>query len=324
MDWKQVINFLERLQEQRWLRLTVNIVLGLGLGIFFGWYLLRDWRQLLEIGVILDFYQLSVALALYGLNFMLLIAAWRSIVIRFGGLSGWKQNAFLYANTHVMKFLPTPAWFLASRVYFYGRTGMHRRTALTTTALETLLHMLAGIVFYTIVSIDPRHPLTWLYLLAFVPVVVVLLKPKWLELEWLSGGKAEPGIRQRDVAIWLSIYLLTWIVAGPFFSSIMQSFVKVEPLELGELWRIWTASSLVAYVSAYALGGIGIFREFTLTWLLNRFYSPPVALLLALSVRLVMTAAGILWGLGISVTTNVLARLDANAVRSTHVEEETG
>lgn len=308
MDWQRGWVFLKRLRESRQWITVVNIVLALTLIMFVGRYLLLDWRQVRQATVALNLSYVGVALGLYGLNFVLFIIAWRGIVIRFGGPPDWKQNVCLYSYTNLAKFLPTPAWFLASRIHLYGQSGMGRRAALATTAVETLLHASAGLAFYALLATNPERPVTWPYMLALIPVAVMLSRPDWLELRWISGGRGGTSVRRQDVIVWVASYFLTWVVAGPFFWAVIGTFSGDVP-PLSDLWRIWTLSGLVSYVATYTLGGVGILREFALTWLLGKFYPLPLALLIAVGVRLTLIGGGVLWGLTASGFVHVLSRV---------------
>lgn len=287
-------------RERRWLRLAVNLGLGAGLVVVLSWLFWSDLQRVLAEDISFSLPHLAGAVGLYGLNLAPFIVVWRNIVERLGGPPGWRHNAVRYANTSITRFLPTPAWFLVSRVHVYAQDGLGRRAALAMTALETLLHMYTGAAFFGMLAFEPARPLTWLYLLLLAPAAAVLVQPHWLNLRWMSGARPMPGVRRRDILLWLSLYALTWVIAGPFLGWTIRAFSTVPQLPMPELWRIWALSSVVAYLSAYTLGGLGVLREFALTWLLARFYPAPVALLIALVVRLVLTGAGVGWGLGLS------------------------
>jgi uncharacterized membrane protein YbhN (UPF0104 family) len=308
MNWQRLLAVAQHLREQRWIRLAVNGLFVGGAVIFIGWYLVRDWQEVVRQGLSLDAPQLGGAFLLYGVNFFLLALVWQGIVVRLGGPASWAQNAQLYANTFVTRFLPTPLWFLGSRVVLYGRTGVRRRMALTMTASETLLHMLAGAALLGVVSVDLRRPLTGLCVLALAPIVVVLVRPEWLELRWLNLGQVTPGIRRKDVALWLSVYLLTWIVAGPFLSCVVQAFTRVPPPPLLDLWRMWALAGVATYITNYLLGGIGVFQELTLGWMLTRMYPLATAVVIAIGSRLVITLSGIVWSLGLISVTNLVRK----------------
>jgi hypothetical protein len=199
-------------------------------------------------------------------------------------------------------------------VHFYNQSGVKYKAALAMTTVEILLHALTGVVFYALLVINPKRPITWFYMLVLIPVSIVLLRPHWLELPRISKDKIQPGVRRKDVAAWFFLYLLTWVAAGLFLSAVINVFSEDVP-PLIDLWRIWTLTSLFSYLATYILGGIGILREITLAWLLSRFYSPAVALLIAIGVRLILMMGGMLYGLMVSVLVSVLPRLKGKANR---------
>lgn len=300
------MSFLKRLRRSREWVVGINIVLVLALLLFIGRYLCLDLQKILRAEMTLRISYLWLALMIYGLNFLIFIIAWQRIVVRFGGPTDLKRNVFLYSYTNLARFLPTPIWFIASRVHNYNRLGMSQRSALIMTAMETLLHALAGLVFYSLLSINLEYPVTWLYMLVLIPAAVVLCCPRWLKLPEMIN---EVPMRRQDVVILLTLYVLTWIMAGLFLFAIINIF-SLNTLSLDDLWRIWTLASLVSYVATYMLGGIGVLQEFTLTWLLGRFYSPGIALLIAVGARLTLILGGILYGLTVSGLVVILSRLN--------------
>ncbi len=311
--WQRTRFFFKYLRGSRRWAVAVNVLLALALIIFIGRYLFFDLRAVFQNGVALSFSSVGLALGLYGFNFGLFIIAWHRIVVRLGGPADWLQNIFIYSYTNLARFLPTPLWFVTSRTHLYNQLGVKHRVALTMTAVETLLHILTGLVFYTLLVTNPEQPMTWLYAaLALVPIAIVLSRPHWLELPKINGGKVGPGVRRQDVIIWVVLYLLTWVTAGPFFSAVINVFSKDTP-SLSDLWRIWTLTRLVSYLATYVLGGIGILQEFTLTWLLSKFYSPVMALLIAIGIRLILILGGVLYGLTISGSVFILSRLGGRA-----------
>jgi hypothetical protein len=293
--------------ESQWWVITINIVLILALILFIGRQCLSDIQKIFQAKIALNFSALLKALSLYGCNFSLFVVAWHSIVVRLGGPADWGQNLFIYSYTNLTKFLPTPFWFLASRVHFYNQSGVKHKVALAMTIMEILLHILTGIVFYTLIAISPKCPITLLYIPALILVFIVLLRPRWLELLHINKDGIELRVRRKDIILWFSLYLLTWVIAGPFLSAVINVF-NIEAPPLIDLWRIWTLASLVSYIATYILGGIGILREITLAWLLSRFYSPAMALLIAVGARLILIIGGILYGLIVSRLLFILLR----------------
>lgn len=307
--------------SRRWHLVVVNLLVAAAFVAYMGGRIVQDTQQVLALGLHLDLVPLGLAGLLYGFNFYLFLIAWRNIAARIGAAPGWRQNALIYATTHVAQYLPTPAWMLLGRLYFYGRAGLRRRLTLTMTAAEVILHVAAGLVLLTIISFEPARPVTWWSLLLLAPAATAVARPGWLELPWINGAASGPGVRRPDVIFWLGLYFVSWLVAGPFLGLIVRAYTVLEPAPLLELYRTWIVAGLVAYLSAYTLGGAGFLREFTLSWLLAGRYGPAVTLVIALTLRLVMMVAGTVWGLG---TAAVLRRgADGNTASPLAELEET-
>ncbi len=285
------------LSSKPWLKfLITGGILLFGL-VYIGYYLVRDWKIIREITFQFDLTSFILAWLVYAINFYVLLFAWHVLVKSFNCEYKLSQNAYYYAYSFLYKFLPTPSWFLVSRVYLYGQTGMRKRTALSITLLETILHVITGCLVYCLLLINAETLWTWLYFLG-------ALMAGWILLIILEGGFARLDIEinhvkqfKRHLPGLMGLFFLTWVVAGPFFWLLMRSVIPDIPVDISVLMRIWIASNLVSYVGAYTLGGIGIFRELTLMFLLGPVLGVPIALLVTVITRLVMTLAGIFWAL---------------------------
>lgn len=175
---------------------------------------------------------------------------------------------------------------------------MNKRSALVMTALETLFQVVTGVAFYLLITIQSLLSEIVLLAIGLAAALVFSLRHRWTRVSFLNNiGWAGSDLRPSNLAILSVLYLLTWIIAGPFLHFALTAFSGLAPPNMLDLWRIWTLSSLVAYVGAYTLGGGGILREFTMIWLLTPWYPPAVALLITVGVRLLMTLAGVFWPL---------------------------
>jgi len=293
-----LIQFWSRwIKKYKWFQFTFNLTLFLLLISFLIYYLIRDWQEISKLSLVFDINSILVAFGFYGINFYLLIIAWHLLLRSFIKSSDFKQNAIFYSYSHLYRFLPTPAWFLASRISLYGQTGMQKGLALNTTLLETLLHMLTGLMLYGFLMIDKQRPETWLFATFFIPVLIIIQKPQWLVFPQMRDKMVKSHPSKKDIIIICLIYLITWIVAGPFFLAVVHIASHTSNMTVVEIFRIWILGSLIAYIGSYTLGGAGILREFSLALLLSKYFYPPMALLITILVRLILLLAGIIWAL---------------------------
>jgi len=289
----------ERLKKQRWIRIFINTALVLFMFFFIARYIQKDWQEIQKTHYSFNLRALWITLGLYAINFCLLMVAWLILLKCFGALKQLSYNAFLYSYTYLYRFLPTPVWFIGSRIYYYGQLGIGKRTIVTTTALETLLHMFTGFIIYCLLLIDFKQPITWLYSLSVLLIILGIYHSHWFELRWINRENSSLRINKTDFTLLLSLYFITWIISGPFFKMLIQIIYNPVQVSMVSLMRIWIISSLFAYVGSYTLGGVGVIREFSLTILLSKYLPPSTALVIIVLVRLVMTLGGVLWALTI-------------------------
>jgi glycosyltransferase 2 family protein len=285
------------IKKRRWVQIAINTALILFMVVYITSYIRRDWQEVVKTELSFDINAVWITFGLYAINFFLLIAAWHGLIKCYGGSKDLRQNALLYCYSSLYKFLPTPAWFLASRVYLYSQAGMRKRVILSTTALETLLQVITGLIVFCLSFIDSQRPITWLYALVIIPALIALNKPHWFEMRWINGENPEFILPKKDLIRLVVCFTLTWIIAGPFFFELIHIVSRTVPMTFNEILQVWILSSMIGIVSAYTLGGLGIFREISLAFLLSGYLGVPLALIVSILVRLIITLGGILFAL---------------------------
>ena len=302
-------SWLDRAKHRKWLRITINTILFVIMISFIVYYVQRDWQEIRKSVISFNINALWITLGFFAINFILLLSAWHILIKSYAGLNDIKQNALFYSYSYLFRFLPTPAWFLSSRMYLYSQAGIRKRVALTITGLETLLHIASGLLIFCLLSVDLNKPITWLFGLIIIPFFFAVYNPERLNLRWISGDKSMPILTRRTLVILLIIYICTWLISGPFMLSLMHIVTNDIPINMVEILRIWIISSVVAYIGAYTLGGIGILREFTLSFLLSNYLPYPLALTITIISRVVLTLGGILFSIITIGFTKILSSL---------------
>ena len=293
----QIESLVGWVQNRKWIRYSINVIL-LSIVLFSVFtYIKEDWQLIQSYRINLNFRSILIAFLIFGINFFLLVIAWHILISKFAPLISLKQNTQQFSYSYLYKFLPTPAPFLASRMYLYNQLGIKKSVILSTTALETILHMVTGFIVFLLLLLDKYNPVSWLIILLSIPVILIIQKPDLLEMKWLHGEKPIHPISKIDIITLLVIFSLTWILSGPFFIHLMKIITNYVPITIDEALKIWIIGSLVAYLGSYTLGGAGFLREFSLTLLLSQYFHPPMALLITLTVRVFMTFGGLVWAL---------------------------
>lgn len=284
-------------------RWGVNGILIIGIMYYLSKGFLKDLGQINFDWSSFKWSTLILALLLYGFTFIIFVGVWHLIIERLDDKSDLKKNVSIYCSTHFARHLPTIAWLIASRAYLYNKAGIRKRVSVIGSGIEIALHALAGgLVLLTVEFYGKGTIRFWAFPITLISIAIILWRPSIL----LAGQVKGIRIRRRDIISWVGLYTLTWIIAGPFFLLITQTFYTGGAITLMAAWRVWIMASLAAYVGSVFLGGAGILREFTLTSLLSSVIPSAQLLLVVVGSRLLLLLGAAIWSLIILVLFNQL------------------
>jgi len=294
-NFENLLSLTEKIRQNRKYRLIINGILIVLLCLFLGNYLVKEWQTIRNIQLNIVAFKLIIAFVLYGVNFYLFMFCWHILLKSYGIPSSILTNSYIYSSSQITKILPTPAWFITGRLVMYQKEGTQKKTILTSTFLEIFLHLLIGIVFLALINIKPEQPLTWLYGVSLIPIILVIIYPKVFSFSFLEL-KAN-GFTRTNVIMIILVYSLTWVLSGPYFHSIISGSGVTTQISIIKFWEVWIISSIFSYIGSMMLGGVGVLREFSITFLLGNLISPPLALVVAAVSRLIMILGNIAWPL---------------------------
>lgn len=286
---------LDKIRNNRKLRLFVNIALVLLIVLFLGNYFSKEWETIKNVRIHITILPLAISFVLYGINYLLFILGWHIILKLYGVNSSLLKNSYIYSSSQIAKILPTPAWFITGRLVMYQKEGASKKIILTSTFLEMILHMLVGLVILAFTKINFSIPTTWLYGLSTIPLILLVIFPKILNFPFLEIK--DPRLKRLDLLLLLLAFVTTWIISGPFFHYILVGLNITTPVSIIILLQIWIVSSIFAYIGSLTLGGIGVLREFSITILLGNILTPPIAVVVATISRIIMTLGNFIWPL---------------------------
>lgn len=297
---------LNKLQKNRKYSLLINGFLLMITLFFLTKYISKEWQTIKEFQIQLLILPLILSFILYGINYFLFVISWHIIIKAFGVKSTLITNSYIYSYSQIAKILPTPAWFIAGRLVLYKKEGAKEKVILTSTFLEIILHMVVGLVILALISISSSNYSSWLYGLSLIPLIVLILSPKLLNFSFLKIY--DSNFSKSDMFFLILIFAITWILSGPFFQYLLSGCGISVQIPMTKLWQIWIISSIFAYIGSLTLGGIGILREFSITFLLGNLVSLPYAAVIAAVSRVIMTIGNLLWPLLIMGVSNLTRR----------------
>jgi hypothetical protein len=204
----------------------------------------------------------------------------------------------VYCYANLARRIPGPFWYVVGRAYLYRREGVGLVPVSAASGLELVLIVLSGLVSYALLSLG-RWPTQWAWgLILGLGVGLLMIHPRLLQgiLDRMGHVDVMQRIRYRDVAAWLGIYVGVWVLGGLTLFSVVQA---IEPIDLSHAPGVvasWSLSGAVSTLVVFLPAGLGV-REATLSVLLLPFMPGPLAVTVALMMRVFLTLYEIFWAL---------------------------
>jgi hypothetical protein len=117
---------------------------------------------------------------------------------------------------------------------------------------------------------------------------LLFIHPRLLEKLWRRVRPEIPleRLRWQDTITWLAYYILTWVVGAMVLFSLLNLLYPVPFSELITVIGIWSLAGSISLAGALTISIIGV-REISLTLLLTILVPAPIALLVAILIRVV-------------------------------------
>jgi hypothetical protein len=294
------------LLQRRDVRLALRAAAVLVVLLFLAYAVYKNWDELSQYEWSADWRYLVLASLWYGLCFTAVMLAWHRVMAAVGGVTGAWVNARIYCYSSLPKRVPGVVWYIASRAAMYQAEGVAGSMAVLATLLETVLLVVSALLTY-LGSLAFRAqaglardlpPGTALLLLA--PLLVVLYPPilnriiGWLQRRVKAEGELVLGYR--TVLGLVLMYVPAWVLGGIDLYLLANAVYPVPPSLLPAIIGAWAAASAVSFLASYLIQGLGV-AEVTLGVLLSRFLPPPVAILIVILFRLLLTVGEVAWAL---------------------------
>jgi len=244
---------------------------------------------------------------LYPLSLSTQALVWSRIIRRLGKVDNGWHDIEIYAYSHLMRRLPGAVWYLASRTMMYYGRGIDARITLAASGLEWLLLVVTAGCIYSVIRLSNLLNSWWLGLgglLLLIGGAVWGLKSLYLQkyrrprnlISYLLDSPVETLPRLREVALWIGLYSVAYVVGGAILWSLVHGVVVESNLVIIDAIRIWALAGGVGFLSSVIVpAGMGI-RELTLTALLAPEVSTAEALLIALLLRILFISGDLTWG----------------------------
>lgn len=232
-------------------------------------------------------------------------AVWFLVLAGVGVKIEFRVAMKIHISSILPKYVPGYIWQFVGKAYLSGEAGAPQQLVVLGMGLEMLLLVSGGVIVAAVVL--PVTPFAgWLFpplpgLRVVAPLAglaLLLLLPKLVQLpqrQGLLAGRSNHSPVQgyfNTLAI-LGIIAIAWIVLGTSVFLIASSLHDVNSSAIPGFIFAFTASMLAGLFVFFAPVGLGI-REGLLTLLLALFVPAPVAAMVAILSRILMTIGEVL------------------------------
>jgi uncharacterized membrane protein YbhN (UPF0104 family) len=261
--------------------------------------LLRGWNELSGYQWQIDRTSVLVALGLWVVTTLGGGVCWLMVTRAFGLRLPPGPALRVYCTSNLGKYLPGKVLHVFARVYLVQQQGASLAIGTTSTMLDALLYIAAGLllsVFALPTALGGYQPGMLAAAGLAVPLGFVLLHPRVLNAFLVAAGRFIPRLRNIRINLGYGtilgaflLYLMLWLVVTATVYAGVRSVALVTPDKAPLLGAIFAFSYVTGLVTPMPAGVGG--REAAMAWLFSSFMPLPAAVVATVLNRVLQIGA---------------------------------
>lgn len=281
------------------------LILSLGILVSIGTITLQNWENIVSFPWQFRWINIVAGALTHLLALGTLFFGWYQMMRRLGRSENWRRDFEVYSFSILARRIPTPIWYIGSRLYLYREYKVAPAVVLSATGLETVLIAMSGIVCYLLFLPFYRYAYAHSWSREFgVACLLILLGalmlfPNFLiditnwVLRLLGRPRFSALVTRMDLVTWETIYLSTWLLDGISLYLTVSGLVPAPP-PLVDILGVSTVSALVSLATLALPAGLWL-KELTMSALLSVWMPLSVGITIAICYRLMHTLLEMLW-----------------------------
>jgi len=290
------------MQSKRIVKIILQAVFVVLVFFFLGRSLIDNWQRLDLDFSNLNYFYLTLSLTFFALAWALAALAWGYITKKLKKPLKSKEALKLWVFSQAARYIPGSVWQVVGRVYLGEKKGLSKGETLASVAIETSNLIISSLVVFALsLPFWPKLSGLQNYYPYFAAGFLVFgfLHPTVFNfttgffIQRLDKKEKPHPYLFKEIIQMLLPYLLVWLAFGTGFFLLILSFQGFEVAYFPVVTGIFALSWVVGFLFVIAPGGLGA-RELALVYFLGLFLSHPLAILLAISSRILMIVAELL------------------------------
>lgn len=233
----------------------------------------------------------------YSLVVFLNIAVWSSIMKTLGSKETFRTHFYSTTISAIGKRLPGTFWYVLWRAELY-KDEFSGKMIIFASGIEMAVTVVAAVVTCCLFSIPMilRIQYSLVGILVVSGISLAMLHPK--VIAWiLRKLKVDPGLIQyRHILQWVGVYIIIWALVGSLLYMIGNIFASVPIIHLGYFIGSSALTGVLSRLLLFSPSVFG-FGEVSLSLLLSGILPSSLAVIIAISNRIIIMFMEIIWAL---------------------------
>jgi len=294
-----VTELLKRLRTRSWLKLgtwlgaAMAIVLLAGLGFL----VYRERDTLGNYLASANPTQLLSVFGWYTVDLMIFFGVWVAILQKLGGRTDLVNHFRIFCLANAARRLPGTLWYVGGRAALYKQSNIPAKTVVIASGIEVVVIWCSGILVALALVFVTRPEYVWRWSAVALFLLIAVLNPKVLRWglmraspEWQPGRSG-----LLHVYMWILSAAVGWFVGGLFLFAILTVYQSLPLTAIPVTIGAWTIAGTISMLVFFLPSNFGV-TEVTLVALLSGLVPTAVAVLTALSARILATLLDLVWG----------------------------
>jgi len=294
----KIIDFFKKLSQHRTFKIAFSIgAILFTIGILIS-LVYNEWDILTSYIIKFRPKALISSFLIYSLILLLTSIVWSDIMNNIGFKTSFNKHFTNFCLSALGKRLPGTFWYVAWRTNLYREIGYSSKFIIFTSGIEIVIIVIsAGLVslFFSL-SLISQYQYSIIGFILVIIGSVLFFHPKIKKYISTKFHLDLSRFRIIDILKWVFYYFFIWLLIGILMFSIGNIFYKFD---LSYLSYFIGASSLIGVLSRLFLflpSYFG-FREISLSLLLSGIMPSSLAVVIALSNRIIIISFEIIWAL---------------------------
>lgn len=239
-----------------------------------------------------------IAFGVYTVILLSTSGVWANIMNKLGHQLPFSKHFLSFCISALGKRLPGTFWYIAWRANLYQENNLSAKLLVLTSGVEMVAIVLAAIVISLFFSLSLINQFSYT-LIGFAIIILAILfflHPKVNQWLFKKLNVDFSRFSYKDLFFWTACYILIWPIIGLLLFTFANIFTKIDLSLIGYFIGSTALTGVLSRLFMFLPSHFG-FGEVSLSLLLSGIMPSSLAVVVAVSNRILITFFEIIWAL---------------------------